>query len=94
MMRAAPPERRPGPGNVVDLSAYRRRRSADANIPLAPSITHEAGSCASVYVDLDSEGHLSYGLSRADIDNALSLLGPTLYLADQLLKIAVAEEIQ
>ncbi|MFM0638053.1 hypothetical protein PQQ63_15230 [Paraburkholderia metrosideri] len=43
-------------------------------------------------MDLDAHGRLAYGLSRADCENALFLLEPTLYLAGQLLKIAIDEE--
>lgn len=81
-----------GPGKVVDLAAYRRDKSRFA--PHHVEAAHGDGSSgnARVYVDLDSRGHIAYGIAHADIENALFLLEPTLYLAGQLLKIAIDEE--
>lgn len=87
-MEGQPTEGAPARGNVIDLRAYRRSRHSVAPMIIETPIAFHA----KVYVDLDSAGRLAYGLAHADSANALSLLEPTLYLAGQLLKIAIEEE--
>lgn len=79
----------PAPDNVIDFGAYRRARGISSCRSHALAKIEEWH--ARVYIDLDASGRLSYGMSRADRDNALYLLRPALYLADQLLKIAMEE---
>jgi hypothetical protein len=89
-MHAPHPEGLPELAKVIDLVKYRRDnpRFTPHHVVAASGTSTNAR----VYVDLDSRGHIAYGIAHADIENALFLLEPTLYLAGQLLKIVTDEQ--
>lgn len=78
----------PEPGNVVDFGEYSRtKKRRFLRRPVQKK--NDESETARVYVDLDRTGNLSYGLSHADGRNALFLLAPVIYLADQLIRLAM-----
>lgn len=87
-MGAPADEKARGLAKVINLSTYRKRDKAQRHGPL-PARERELDERAHVYVDLDLDGQLAYGLKAVDCENALFLLEPTLYLVGQLLKLAM-----
>jgi hypothetical protein len=87
-MNGHPTEGAPGQGNVIDFGAYGRARGRHFLL----GANRRAEDCVRVYVDLTAAGMLSYGLSHANSENALSLLEPVIYLAGELLKLVMEDE--
>lgn len=82
------PERLRSLAKVISLSLYRQRANTVRCGPV-PEPERACDGRAHVYVDLDADGCMSYGLKSVDYENAVFLLEPTLYLVGQLLKLAM-----
>lgn len=72
---------------VIDLSKYRRGRRPITGPPRGDAYPADGDPRTYVYITLEFDGRVSYGVKRANVSNALTLLRPLLHLGSELLRI-------